>query len=162
EAPGISGLYQRRHEAELRLNAAEANLTRVDDTLDQLPTQAASLARQARAAARSRESGAALRRAEGVLLYRRWAEADQAKAAAAEALRAAIRAATDAETQARRAIAAREAAEAKLPPLREEEQVASAILSRATVEREALDEAEARAGQAIQTLLARIAQLDRD
>src|SRR5690606_29171146 len=37
-----------------------------------------------------------------------------------------------------------------------------AILSRATVEREALDEAEARAAQAIQTLLARIAQLDRD
>ena len=36
------------------------------------------------------------------------------------------------------------------------------ILSRATVEREALDEAEARAAQAIQTLLARIAQLDRD
>ncbi len=162
EAAGISGLYQRRHEAELRLNAAEANLTRVDDTLDQLSTQAASLARQARAAARYREIGAALRRAEGVLLYRRWAEADQAKAATAEALRAAIRAATDAEGQARRAIAAREEAEAKLPPLREEEQVASAILSRATVEREALDEAEARAGQAIQTLLARIAQLDRD
>jgi chromosome segregation protein len=63
---------------------------------------------------------------------------------------------------ARRAIAAREAAEAQLPPLREEEQIAAAILSRATVEREALDEAEARAAQAIQTLLARIAQLDRD
>ncbi|MFC3570934.1 AAA family ATPase, partial [Paracoccus simplex] len=162
EAAGISGLYQRRHEAELKLNAAEANLTRVDDTLDQLSTQAASLARQARAAARYREIGAALRRAEGVLLYRRWAEADQAKAAAAEALREAIRAATDAEAAARRAIAAREEAEAKLPPLREEEQVASAILSRVTVEREALDEAEARAAQAIQALLARIAQLDRD
>ncbi|WJS84917.1 chromosome segregation protein SMC [Paracoccus sp. TOH] len=162
EAAGISGLYQRRHEAELKLNAAEANLTRVDDTLDQLSTQAASLARQARAAARYREIGAALRRAEGVLLYRRWAEADQAKAVAAEALREAIRAATDAEAAARRAIAAREEAEAKLPPLREEEQVASAILSRVTVEREALDEAEARAAQAIQALLARIAQLDRD
>ena len=82
--------------------------------------------------------------------------------AAAEALREAIRAANDAEAAARRAIAAREAADAHLPPLREEEQVAAAILSRATVEREALDEAEARAAQAIQTLLARIAQLDRD
>ena len=162
EAAGISGLYQRRHEAELKLNAAEANLTRVDDTLDQLSTQAASLARQARAAARYREIGAALRRAEGVLLYRRWAEAEQVKAATAEALREAIRTAGEAEAQARRAIAGREEAEAKLPPLREEEQVASAILSRATIEREALDEAEARASQAIQTLLARIAQLDRD
>ncbi|MTH33508.1 chromosome segregation protein SMC [Paracoccus limosus] len=162
EAAGISGLYQRRHEAELKLNAAEANLTRVDDTLDQLSTQAASLARQARAATRYREIGAALRRAEGLLLYRRWAEADQAKAATAAALHDAIRAAGEAEAQARRAIAAREAAEAQLPPLREEEQVASAILSRATVEREALDEAEARAVQMIQTLLGRIAQLDRD
>jgi chromosome segregation protein len=162
EAAGISGLYQRRHEAELKLNAAEANLTRVDDTLDQLSTQAASLARQARAAARYREIGTALRRAEGLLLFRRWAEAEQAKATTAEALRGAVRAAAEAEAQARRAIAAREEAEAKLPSLREEEQIAAAVLSRATIEREALDEAEARALQAIRTLLARIDQLDRD
>ncbi|MTH65301.1 chromosome segregation protein SMC [Paracoccus shanxieyensis] len=162
EAAGISGLYQRRHEAELKLNAAEANLTRVDDTLDQLSTQAASLARQARAAARYREIGAALRRAEGLLLYRRWAEADHAKTAALAALQDAIRAAAEAEAQARHAIATREDADATLPPLREEEQIAAAILSRATVEREALDEAEARAAQAIKTFLARIAQLDRD
>lgn len=65
EAAGISGLYQRRHEAELKLNGAATNLSRVDDTLDQLSTQAASLARQARAAAKYREIGAALRLAEG-------------------------------------------------------------------------------------------------
>ncbi|KGJ05798.1 condensin subunit Smc [Paracoccus halophilus] len=162
EAAGISGLYQRRHEAELKLNGAENNLTRVDDTLEQLSAQAASLARQARAAARYREIGAALRLAEGQLLYRRWAEAEKSRDLAAEALRAAIAAASGAEAAARHAIAAREEAEAHLPPLREEEQVAAAILSRATVEREALDEAESRAAQAIQTLLARIAQLDRD
>ena len=162
EAAGISGLYQRRHEAELKLNAAEANLTRVDDTLDQLSTQAASLARQARAAAKYREIGALLRRAEGLLLYRRWAEADQARTQAIAALHQAIRAAAGAETAARGAIAAREQADAVLPPLREEEQVAAAILSRATIEREALDEAETRTAQTIQTLLARISQLDRD
>ncbi|MTH78173.1 chromosome segregation SMC family protein [Paracoccus aestuariivivens] len=162
EAAGISGLYQRRHEAELKLNAAEANLTRVDDTLDQLSSQAASLARQARAAAKYREIGTVLRRAEGQLLYRRWADADLAKGQTAEILREAIRAATDAEAAAKRAILAREEADRHLPPLREEEQVAAAILSRATVEREALDEAEARAAQAIKTLLARISQLDRD
>ena len=162
EAAGISGLYQRRHEAELKLNAAEANLTRVDDTLDQLSTQAASLARQARAAAKYREIGAALRLAEGLLLYRRWTEADGAREAAAEALSQAIRTAGEAESAARKAMAARVEAEGKLPPLREEEQIAAAVLSRATVEAEALTEAEARAAQAIQTLLARIAQLDRD
>jgi len=162
EAAGISGLYQRRHEAELKLNAAEANLTRVDDTLDQLSSQAASLARQARAAAKYREIGAALRQAEGLLLYRRWTEAEEVKAQTAEALREAIRLAGEVEATAKRAIAAREEAEIHLPALREEEQVAAAILSRATVEREALDEAEARATQAIKTLLARIAHLDRD
>ncbi len=162
EAAGISGLYQRRHEAELKLKGAETNLTRVDDTLDQLSAQAASLARQARAAAKYREIGAALRLAEGVLLYRRWAEADQARQAAAAALQEAIRAAAAAETQANRASEAREGAEVALPPLREEEQIAAAVLSRATVEREALDEAENRALQAIDTLAARVAQLNRD
>ncbi|MDE3028936.1 MAG: AAA family ATPase, partial [Paracoccaceae bacterium] len=57
EAAGISGLYQRRHEAELRLSATETNLARVDDVLEQLAGQIATLARQARQAARYREIG---------------------------------------------------------------------------------------------------------
>ncbi|WBU62999.1 chromosome segregation SMC family protein [Paracoccus aerodenitrificans] len=162
EAAGISGLYARRHEAELKLNGAESNLTRVDDTLDQLATQAASLTRQARAAAKYREIGAALRQAEGVLLYRRWAEAEESRVAAAEALREAMKTAAETEALARKSIAAREAAETRLPPLREEEQVAAAVLSRAVVDRETLDEAEARATAAIATLRGRIAQLTRD
>ena len=52
EAAGISGLYQRRHEAELKLNAAEQNLARLDDVLDQLRAQLSTLARQAKQAAR--------------------------------------------------------------------------------------------------------------
>ncbi|MBA4492516.1 chromosome segregation protein SMC [uncultured Paracoccus sp.] len=162
EAAGISGLYARRHEAELKLNGAETNLTRVDDTLDQLATQAASLSRQARAAAKYREIGAALRLAEGLLLYRRWAEADQAREAALLALREAVSVAADAEAAARRALAGREQAEAALPPLREEEQIAAALLSRAVIDREALDAAEARAEAAIAQLRARITQLARD
>ncbi|MDO5621145.1 MAG: chromosome segregation protein SMC, partial [Paracoccus sp. (in: a-proteobacteria)] len=162
EAAGISGLYQRRHEAELKLNGAEQNLLRVDDTLDQLSTQAASLARQARSAARYREIGAALRLAEGLLLYRRWSDAEATRAAATLALREAGAATSAAERAAKDAERAREKAEAAMPPLREEEQIAAAILSRATVEREALDEAETRAHALIQQLTARIAQLDRD
>lgn len=83
EAAGISGLYQRRHEAELKLNGAEQNLARVDDVVEQLAAQLATLARQARQAARYREIGEALRHAEGLLLYRRWREADEARAKAA-------------------------------------------------------------------------------
>lgn len=162
EAAGISGLYQRRHEAELKLNGAENNLTRVDDTLDQLSAQAASLARQARAAAKYREIGAALRLAEGLLLYRRWSEADEARSVAAEALAAAVKTAAKAEAASREATERRDAADAALPPLREEEQIAAAIQSRLVVEREALDEAEARASETVRALVARIAQLDRD
>ena len=47
EAAGISGLYQRRHEAELKLKGAETNLVRVDDVLEQLATQLHQLSRQA-------------------------------------------------------------------------------------------------------------------
>ena len=54
EAAGISGLYQRRHEAELKLKGAETNLARVDDVIEQLANQLGQLARQARQAARYR------------------------------------------------------------------------------------------------------------
>ena len=162
EAAGIGGLYQRRHEAELKLNGAESNLSRVDDTLDQLGAQAASLARQARTAARYREIGAALRVAEGALLWRRWSEAAGALQAALAALADANAAAAGAERAAQTATAARGDAEAALPPLREEESIAAAIQTRAATEADALADAETRARAAIATLTARIAQLDRD
>ncbi len=162
EAAGISGLYQRRHEAELKLKGAETNLTRVDDVLEQMAAQLAQLARQARQAARYREIGEALRRAEELLLYRRWKEADEARASAEEALRERTGAAARAETAARQAEKARAAAEETLPPLREEETVASAILQRLKVEKDTLLQDEARAKQTIETLTARIEQLGRD
>jgi chromosome segregation protein len=43
EAAGISGLHARRHEAELRLRAAEQNLLRLEDVINQLATQMAAL-----------------------------------------------------------------------------------------------------------------------
>jgi chromosome segregation protein len=47
EAAGITGLHTRRHEAELKLRAAEQNLTRLDDVTAQLETQLNSLNPQA-------------------------------------------------------------------------------------------------------------------
>jgi len=52
DAAGIAGLHSRRHEAELRLKAAEGNLARIDDILGQLTSQIESLKRQARQARR--------------------------------------------------------------------------------------------------------------
>lgn len=162
EAAGISGLYQRRHEAELRLQATEQNLTRVDDVLEQLAAQLATLARQARQAARYREIGEELRRAEGMLLFRRWREADEARAEAESALRERLLAASQAEAAARAAARARVEAEDRLPPRREEEAIAGAILQRLLVQRDQLNDQEAQARGRIETLTARIAQLGRD
>ena len=57
EAAGITGLYARRHEAELRLRAAEQNLARVQDVLVALEEQHKGLKRQARQASRHERGG---------------------------------------------------------------------------------------------------------
>ena len=108
EAAGISGLYARRHEAELKLNGTETNLARVDDVVDQLANQLAQLTRQARQAARYRDIGQTLRRTEGVLLYRRWRAAEDARLVATEGLRAQVAVALEAEGAVRQASATRQ------------------------------------------------------
>ncbi len=162
EAAGISGLYQRRHEAELKLKGTETNLERVDDVIEQLANQLGQLARQAKQAQRYRDIGEQLRRSEGMLLYRRWKEADEARQAAQEQLTERVKAAAQAEADARAAAKARTEAEDKLPPLREEEAIAAAVLQRLTVSRDQLKEAEEQAVQRIETLTRRIEQLVRD
>ena len=162
EAAGISGLYQRRHEAELKLNAAEANLARVEDVVEQLATQLRQLARQARQAARYREIGDELRKCEGQLLYRRWHEATSLAAAADQALAEEVRRTAEAERLARAATAKRADADQALPPLREEEAIAAAVVQRLTVEIAGLSDAENRAQAAVAALEAQLEQLARD
>ena len=162
EAAGISGLYQRRHEAELKLRATETNLARVEDVIDQLAQQLAQLARQARQAARYREIGSELRRSEGMLLYRRWREADEARLKAEEDLRTRTAEAARAETAARAASKQREDRETALPPLREEDAIAAAVLQRLQVQRDALNDQETRARELIGTLTRRVDQLGHD
>lgn len=162
EAAGISGLYQRRHEAELKLKNTEANLLRVDDVIEQLAAQLAQLARQARQAARYRAIGEELRHAEGLLLYRRWKDADIARAEADGQLRERTTEAAKAEAAAREATKAREQADAALPPFREEAAIAAAIVQRLTLQRDTLTEQERRAAETIETLTRRIDQMTKD
>ena len=102
DAAGVAGLHSRRHEAELRLKGAEANLARVTDVLGQLTSQVESLKRQARQARRYKELSDEIRRTEALLHHAFWiaVEADIAteEAQLAEALRA-VAAATEAEAQ---------------------------------------------------------------
>ncbi|WP_158965314.1 chromosome segregation SMC family protein [Chachezhania sediminis] len=162
EAAGISGLYQRRHEAELKLKNAETNLLRVDDVLEQLAAQITQLDRQVKQAERYRKIGIELRRAEGMLLYRRWTEAETARLAADAALKERVVEASQAEAAVRQSVKTRAAAEDALPPLREEEAIAAAILQRLVVQRDTLDDQETRAREIIETLTARIDQLGKD
>ncbi len=162
EAAGISGLYQRRHEAELKLKGAEANLLRVDDVIEQLAQQLQQLGRQAKQAQRYRSIGAELRQAEGMLLYRRWREADTARQEAADRLQGKLREAAEAERAAVEAATARAAAEDALPPLREEAAIAGAVLQRLMVHRDKLSDEERRAEETVRALVQRIEQLGKD
>ncbi len=89
EAAGISGLYARRKDAEQKLRATEANLTRLDEILGEQEARSSALKRQARAAERYRQLSERIRAAEGRLLYARWHETDEAARSAAEEARSA-------------------------------------------------------------------------
>ncbi len=162
EAAGISGLYQRRHEAELKLRATEANLGRVGDVLEALEGQLSTLARQARQAARYREVAEALRRAEGLLLWRLWHDAETARGRAAEALLGATRAAGVAQTEAAAAALAQTGIEESLPGLREEDTIAAAVLQRLTIEHDRLETELGAVTRAIGESEAALAQIARD
>ena len=71
EAANITGLHHRRHEAELRLNAAETNLHRLEDIVITMEEQKQSLSKQARQASRYRSVGDRLRKAEATLLTKK-------------------------------------------------------------------------------------------
>ena len=82
EAAGISGLYARRKDAEQKLRATEANLTRLGEILGEQEQRAAQLRRQARAAERYRKLTEQIRLVEARLLHARWTEAERAAEAA--------------------------------------------------------------------------------
>ncbi|MFV3073900.1 chromosome segregation protein SMC [Niveispirillum fermenti] len=162
EAAGISGLHARRHEAELRLRAADTNLTRLEDVLGALDGQLQGLRRQARQAQRYRQVQDHIRRAEALLLYQRWHEANRfldrahaAHAAADTAVRDQMLAVTAASTL-------REQAAEALPPRRQEDAAAAAALQRLVLAREQLDAEEARVASAHAATQRRLAQLATD
>src|SRR4030095_11806327 len=76
EAAGVAGLHARRHEAELRLKAAETNLLRVEDVIGQLTAQIDGLKKQARQAVRYRTVSSQVRKAVATLSHLRRASAN--------------------------------------------------------------------------------------
>jgi chromosome segregation protein len=162
EAAGISGLHARRHEAELRLKAAEHNLTRVEDVIGQLAAQIASLKTQARQAVRYRNISSQVRRTEALLLHLRLTSARTELAEAEHSKDEAVRVVA-ARTSEHTVAATRQTQLASgLPSLREAEAMAAAALQRLMAARDALDREEARAKERISELDRRLEQLAAD
>ena len=72
EAAGIQGLHSRRHEAELRLRAADNNLTRLEDVLRAMEAQLAGLKRQVRQTIRYRTLSERIRKVDAAASFVRW------------------------------------------------------------------------------------------
>src|SRR5215813_13257541 len=148
EAAGTAGLHARRRETELKLDATEENLARLDDVIATIETQFAALKKQARQAQRYRRLAEQIRRAEAALPPLRAADA----AAAAE-LQRLTNSRSVLEHELQRVLAARGEAEQRLGQFaadleREESHLAEAqqSLTRLSEEQDALARAEAEDG----------------
>jgi chromosome segregation protein len=154
EAAGISGLHARRKDAEQKLRATEANLTRLGEILSDQEHRAAALRRQARAAERYRKLSDQIRLVEGQLLHARWSEAEagaqaaQTDARAAEAEVADVQQAmTDAQAAQEQAVVALAMRRAELAELRDAAHALAHELATARARRD--------------TVARRLAELDR-
>ncbi|MGX8009177.1 chromosome segregation protein SMC [Mesorhizobium sp. ORM8.1] len=162
EAAGISGLHTRRHEAELRLKAAEQNLERLDDVVGELEGQIESLKRQARQASRFKNLSADIRKAEATLLHLRWtlAKTQEGEARSALAVATALvgdRAAAQMASAREQGIAAH-----RLPDLRDAEAAAAAAFQRLSIAKTQIEEEAGRIRARQSELERRLQQLDAD
>ncbi|MEC9367285.1 MAG: AAA family ATPase [Pseudomonadota bacterium] len=162
DAAGIAGLHSRRHEAELRLKAAEANMERLKDVTSQLTTQLNSLKRQARQARKYKELSEEIRKNEALLYHLQWTAACEQVQSSEEALQSSTRITADLTKAEAEALRGQTDVAETMQPLRDEEAVRAAVLQRLTVERDTLDQEEARNRERIEELQDRRAQLERD
>ena len=162
EAAGISGLHSRRHEAELRLRAAEQNLERVEDVINQVTQQLEQLKRQARLATRYRGLSGEIRKAEATLFHIRWINARAAEKETEAEQGGLITALADAQHVELEAQKVLFMADQAVQPLRDKEAAAGAALQRLTILAEQLAEEARRAEQRRAELTQRIEQTNSD
>jgi chromosome segregation protein len=162
EAAGISGLHARRHEAELRLKAAETNLLRVEDVIGQLAAQMDGLKKQARQAIRYRTVSAQVRKAEATLYHLRWTAASGEVEASERAKDICLREVADRTAAQAEASTRQTTTQAALPELRDAEARAGAALHRLNVALADLDREEQRAKDRLAELDLRLVQFAAD
>ncbi len=162
DAAGIGGLHQRRHEAELKLNATSQNLFRINDVIEQLKGRIETVTRQARQAARYRRLGEQLRRAEAILHYLNWKKAEAELADCEAGLTAKTRESARLFQEAAAADKRKSELDSSLPPLRQKSAAANAAVQRLRAESDVIVEKRTGAERTLKNLQDQIAQIEID
>ena len=162
EAASIKGLHQRKHEAELRLNNAELNITRIVELMAQLEEQRISLQKQARQAARYRSVAERIRKAEASLLHVLWISANSELYRAEIALKQAQDSVSKAQLNVNSSSKKRLEIAEKLPELRSSEASLAAKTQLLSANLSQIERDETRIEDEILRLQAQCAQIDKD
>lgn len=162
EAAGISGLHSRRHEAELRLRAAETNLDRLEDIVGQIESQLLSLRRQSRQAARYKRLAGEIHEYKALLWLKRWQVALDTLETAQTDLREREKTVADTQLQASESMRLADELSSLLEPKREEQLIAAALLARLNAAKEALEQDEETAKSEVRKLEAQLADIASD
>ncbi len=162
DAAGIAGLHTRKHEAEIKLRAADGNLGRMEDLLGQLNGQMNGLKRQARQAIRYKEIAGEIRETEAIIFHLGWLDVQKTVADVEQGLQGIVRdlaSATEAESVATRT---QFMANKALQPLRDREAERAAAMQRLKLENENLNRERERVQERTDELSARLVQLKSD
>ena len=162
EAAGISGLNSRRHEAELKLRAAETNLERLSEVSAEVERQLESLKRQARKARKYKALSEEISALEAFAAHLKWLQASEAQDVAKARFDEAKKAVEDLTTADAQKETERLQAHEKLAPLREAESLAAAKLGQVRIQLARLEAERKAAADALARLQAEAGRLDQD
>ena len=162
EAANIKGLHQRKHEAELRLNNAELNISRLVDLMTQLEEQKSYLQKQARQAARYRSVADRIRNAEANQLHVMWLLAHRDQQQAETAFKQAQEAVAQAQIVVNASTKKRIEVASQLPVLRTAETALAAETQLFSTNLSQIEKDESRIEDEISRLHAQRAQIDVD
>ncbi len=162
ESAGISGLFARRHEAELRLKAADGNLVRLDDILGGMEGRFNALKRQARQAARYRNVNTQIRQLELIVAYLELVELQGKQRTVKDGFVSAESKTAEMMMRVTQLTKTQVTQSGELPPLREREAKAAAALQAQNLALQKLDHEAAQLTQAIAEAKEQLAQSDLD
>ena len=162
EAAGISGLHVRRHEAELRLGAAENNLKRADELRRQQEKQLANLQRQAEEATKYKIISEEIKKIEAGLYYIRLKDIDHEIKLEDEINTEAENKVSDLNNQINKFNDLIKGEESKVIPLREKNIETLSKLQRLNLELESLDEENKRTENEIKNIKASLKTIEED